>query len=137
MGTMARSTGLAFLLFTAYFVAGSLVSDSMRFPYGYVSAGAVVLFMITGLLLVRRATVGRSALITGLAALLSTLAAWLVLYFVSPIRQADPRPVADAIGEVVLLMTLAGWLGGAIGAGIGGRVFRRNGQERNSLTNPA
>jgi hypothetical protein len=99
----------------------------MRFPYGYVSAGAAVLFVITGMVLVRHATIGRSALITGFAALLSSLAAWLILSFISPIRGADPRPVADAVGEVVFFMTLGGWLGGALGAAIGGRVVRRTG----------
>ncbi len=130
MGALVRTTVIAFLILTAYFVAGSLVSDSMRFPYGYVSLGALALFLITGLVLGRHATVGRAALITGVLALMSSLAVWIILYFVSPIRETNPRPVADAIGEVLLMMTLAGWLAGALGGVIGRRYSpaRRTGR---------
>ncbi len=118
MHPILRSSPLTFLVLTAYFVAGSLVSDSMRFPYGYVSVGALILFLGIGFLLARHGSILNAALSTGIAGLASSLAAWAILYFVSPLRRGDPRPVADAVGEVVVVMTAAALLLGAIGASL-------------------
>ncbi|MEO8199535.1 MAG: hypothetical protein ABI679_03335 [Gemmatimonadota bacterium] len=116
MRPIIRSYLLAFIFLTAYFVVGSLISDNMRFPYGYVSAGAIILFLLTGYLFARHGTVGGAALATGISGLDSSVAAWLILSFLSPLRHGDPKPVPDAIGEVVVLMTVAAILLGAIGA---------------------
>lgn len=119
MHPILRSSLLAFSILTGYFVVGSLVSDSMRFPYGYVSMGALILFLGVGFLLARHGSVGNAVAASGIAGLASSLAAWIILYFISPLRRGDPRPVADAVGEVVVLMTVAATLLGAVGAVLG------------------
>jgi hypothetical protein len=107
----------AFLIFTAYFVAGSLVSDSMRFPYGYVSIGGLILFFAAGFFIARHYTARSAAIATAMASLLASLVAWLILALLNP----DPKPQSSAIGEVVVLMTVAalglGWAGAWVAGG--------------------
>jgi hypothetical protein len=69
-----RAALAAFLIYTGYFIAGSLVSDSMRFPYGYVSAGGLILFFATGFYIARHYTAVAAGTATGLAALFASLA---------------------------------------------------------------
>jgi uncharacterized membrane protein len=111
----------AFFIFTAYFVAGSLISDSMRFPYGYVSAGGLVLFLATGFYIARHYSTVAAGVATGLAALFASLAAWGIMAMLNPSNAVEPRPQAQAIGEVVVLMTIAALVAGFIGAWVGGR----------------
>jgi hypothetical protein len=125
MSPAIRAALAAFFVFTAYFVAGSLISDSMRFPYGYVSAGGLVLFFVTGLFIARHYTVLAAATATGLAALFASLAAWGVMALLHPSNAAEPRPQVEAIGEVVVLMTLAALVVGLFGAWTGGRSLAR------------
>jgi hypothetical protein len=125
MYTSVRATLTAFLVFTAYFVAGSLISDSMRYPYGYISAGALLLFFVTGLYVARHHTVPAAATATALAALFASLAAWGIMTMLNPSNAAELKPRAQAIGEVVVLMTLAALVVGVIGAWIGGRTGTR------------
>lgn len=116
MSPALRASLAAFLVFTAYFLAGSLISDSMRFPYGYVSAGGLGLFLATGYYVARHYTVAAAAVATGLAALFASLTAWGVMARLSPGSADAPRPQVDAIGEVVVLLTAAALLLGAVGA---------------------
>ena len=87
-----RAALYAFLVFTAYFIAGSLVSDSMRFPYGYVSLGAIGLFALTGYYIARHYRLHSAAIATAIAALLASVAAWIVLGLLNPLRAPTPRP---------------------------------------------
>jgi hypothetical protein len=112
MSPAVRASVIAFFVFTAYFIVGSLISGSMRFPYGYVSAGALVLFFIAGFYIVRHYHIRAAALATGIAAFFSSLASWLILARLNP----EPRPQTDAIGEVVVLMTVAALVAGFFGA---------------------
>lgn len=116
-----RAAFFSFLAFTAYFIAGSLISDSMRFPYGYVSIGALVLFFCTGYYIARHYRLHSAAVATGLAAFLASVAAWIILGIVNPLRVPTPRPQASAMGEVVVLMTVAALLVGGLGAWVAGR----------------
>lgn len=125
MSPSFRATLAAFLIFTAYFIAGSFVSDSMRFPYGYVSAGGLVLFLLAGYLIARHYTLLAAGTATALAALFATLVAWGTMALLSPASAPTPKPQAEAIGEVVVLMTVAALFVGLIGAWIGGRALAR------------
>ena len=116
-----RAAFFAFLVFTAYFIAGSFVSDSMRFPYGYVSLGAVVLFLLTGYYIARHYRLHSAAVATAVAALLASVVAWIVLGLLNPLRAPTPRPQPSAMGEVIVLMTLAALVAGGAGAWIAGR----------------
>ena len=112
---LVRSVAIAVLVFIVYFVAGSLISDSLRFPYGYVSVGALILFGWAGFHFSRPAGVVTSAVATGIAALVSALAAWAVLGLLGP---KAPPPQAQAVAEVLVTMTLAAIAIGAIGAAV-------------------
>jgi hypothetical protein len=125
MSPAFRATLASFLIFTAYVIAGSLVSDSMRFPYGYVSAGALLLFLFTGIYIARHYTLIAAGVATGLAALFASLAAWGILSLLHPGTAGRPRPQAEAIGEVVVLMTVAALAVGFLGAWIGTRAMTR------------
>ena len=125
MSPAFRAATAAFLIFTAYFIAGSLVSDSMRFPYGYVSAGGLLLFFLTGFYIARHYTVFAAGVTTGLAALFASLVAWGIMSLLHPGNAGLPRPQVEAIGEVVVLMTGAALVVGFIGAWIGGRAMAR------------
>jgi hypothetical protein len=127
MSPAVRAALAAFLIFTAYFIAGSLVSDSMRFPYGYVSAGAIILFLATGFFIARHYTMLAAATATGLAALFASLVAWGIMSLLHPGTAELPKPQVEAIGEVVVLMTGAALVAGFIGALIAGRGSRRAG----------
>jgi hypothetical protein len=122
MSPAIRASLYAFLVFTVYFIAGSLISDSMQFPYGYVSVGGLILFFLSGFLVARHYRVITAALATGVAALLASLTGWLVIALVNPGQAPNPRPQTEAIGEVVLLMTLAGLIMGGCGAWVAGLV---------------
>lgn len=125
MSPALRAALAACLIFTAYFIAGSLISDSMRFPYGYVSAGALILFFATGYYVARHYTVAAAAVATGLAALFASLLAWGIMARLHPGNASMPRPQVEAIGEVVVLMTGAALVVGFIGAWVGGRTLAR------------
>ena len=127
MSPAVRAALAAFLIFTAYFIAGSLVSDSMRFPYGYVSAGAILLFLATGFFIARHYTMLAAATATGLAALFASLVAWGIMSLLHPGTAELPKPQVEAIGEVVVLMTGAALMAGFIGALIAGRGGRKAG----------
>ena len=121
MSPAIRAAFAAFFVFTAYFIAGSLISDSMRFPYGYVSAGALLLFFGTGFYVARHYTTVAAGTATGLAALFASLASWGIMALLNPSNAAEPRPQAQAIGEVVVLLTGAALVVGFIGAWAGHR----------------
>ena len=121
MSPAFRAAIAAFLIFTAYFIAGSLVSDSMRFPYGYVSAGGLLLFFLAGYYIARHYTVIAAGVITGLAALFASLVAWGIISLLHPGTAGLPKPQVEAIGEVVVLMTGAALLVGFLGALMAGR----------------
>jgi hypothetical protein len=125
MSPAFRAALAACLFFTGYFVAGSLISDSMRFPYGYVSAGGLVLFFATGFYIARHYTVVAAATATAFAALFATLAAWGIMAFLHPANAATPRPQVEAIGEVVVLMTGAALVVGFVGAWMATRGSHR------------
>ena len=125
MSPAVRAALIAFLVFTLYFVAGSLISDSMRFPYGYVSVGGLLLFFSTGFFVARHYSAHGAAMATATAALLASLVAWLVLGWLNPFRVSSPRPQPEAVGEVVILMTVAALLLGWLGAWVGMRTARR------------
>ena len=116
MSPAVRAALAAFLVFTAYFIAGSLISDSMRFPYGYVSAGALLLFFGAGFFMARHSTMLGAAVATGLATLFASLVAWGIIGLLHPGNAGAPRPQAEAIGEVVVLMTGAALVVGFVGA---------------------
>src|SRR5215510_779346 len=99
MRPLLRSTAVATLVFVIYFVAGSLISDSLRFPYGYVSIGALLLFAWAGYHFSRSGTALHAAVATGAAALASALASWIVLGLIGP---SSPTPKADAVAEVLV-----------------------------------
>ena len=124
MSPAFRAALAAFLVFTAYFVAGSLVSDSMRFPYGYVSAGGLILFFLAGYYIARHSTVVAAAVITALATLFASLVAWGIMSLLHPGTAGLPKPQVEAIGEVVVLMTGAALVAGFLGALIAGRRTR-------------
>lgn len=126
MSPAIRASFAAFLVFTAYFIAGSLVSDSMRFPYGYVSAGGLVLFFLAGFYVARHSTVVAAATATALAALFASLAAWGIMSLLHPGNASSPRPQVEAIGEVVVLMAGAALVVGFAGALLGGRSLARS-----------
>jgi hypothetical protein len=113
MRLLVRSVAISVLVFIVYFVAGSLISDSLRFPYGYVSVGALLLFAWAGFHFSRTTGVVASAVATGIAALISALAAWALLGMVGP-RSPAPRP--EAVAEVLVTMSLAAIAIGALGA---------------------
>ena len=125
MSPAIRAALAAFFVFTAYFIAGSLISDSMRFPYGYVSAGALILFFGTGFYVARHYTAVAAGTATGLAALFASLAAWGIMSILNPSNAAEPKPQAQAIGEVVVLLTGAALVFGFLGAWVGGRMATR------------
>jgi len=127
MSPAFRAVVIAFLVFTAYFIAGSLISDSMRFPYGYVSAGGLLLFFLTGFYIARHYTVLAAGVTTGLAALFASLVAWGIMSLLHPGTAGLPRPQVEAIGEVVVLMTGAALVSGFLGAVIAGRGSRKAG----------
>ena len=122
MRPAVRFCVIGFLGLTAYFVIGSLTSNSMSFPYGYVSAGALLLFFLLGLYASRWESVGSTAIVCGVVALSSSLAAWLILGLFNPLRQSEPSPQADAILEVVVLIAVAAMGVGGIGAMVGRRL---------------
>jgi hypothetical protein len=125
MSPAFRAALAAFLVFTAYFIAGSLVSDSMRFPYGYVSAGGLILFFLAGYHIARHSTIAAAAVSTGLAALFASLVAWGIISLLHPGTAGLPKPQAEAIGEVVVLMTGAALIVGWLGAWIGEKALAR------------
>lgn len=125
MSPAFRAAIAAFLIFTAYFIAGSLISDSMRFPYGYVSAGGLLLFFLAGYSIARHYTVIAAGVITGLAALFASLVAWGIMSLLHPGTAGLPKPQVEAIGEVVVLMTGAALVVGFLGALIAGRGARK------------
>ena len=115
MPLLVRSAAVATLVFVVYFIAGSLIADSLRFPYGYVSVGALLLFGWAGYHFSRAAGVVSSALATGAAALVSALVTWGLLNLMGP---NSPSPKRDAVLEVLVTMTLAAVAIGALGAGL-------------------
>ena len=115
MRLLVRSAAISTLVFIVYFLAGSLIADSLRFPYGYVSVGALLLFGWAGYHFSRVAGVIASALATGIAALLSALVTWGSLNLLGT-NSPTARP--DAIVEVLVTMTLAAVALGALGAGL-------------------
>lgn len=121
MSPAIRASFAAFLVFTGYFIAGSFISDSMRFPYGYVSAGGLILFFITGFYIARHYTVVAAGTATALAALFASLAAWGIMSLLNPGNAGLPKPQVEAIGEVVVLMTGAALVVGFLGALAGQR----------------
>ena len=125
MSPTVRASFAAVFVFTAYFTAGSLVSDSMRFPYGYVSAGGLLLFFLAGFYIARHSTIGAASIATALAALFASLAAWGIMGLLHPGNASMPRPQVEAIGEVVVLMTGAALVVGFAGAWMGGRTATR------------
>ena len=127
MSPAFRATLATFLVFTGYFIAGSLVSDSMRFPYGYVSVGALLLFLLAGYYIARHYTVIAAGAITGLATLFASLVAWGIMSLLHPGTAGLPRPQVEAIGEVVVLMTGAAVVAGFLGALMAGRAVRKAG----------
>jgi hypothetical protein len=110
-----RSAAITTLVFIVYFIAGSLIADSLRFPYGYVSVGALLLFGWAGYHFSRVSGVVSSALATGVAALISALVTWAVLNLMGP---NSPAAKPDAVAEVLVTMTLAATALGALGAGL-------------------
>lgn len=125
MSPALRASLIAFLIFTAYFLAGSMISDSMRFPYGYVSAGGLVLFFATGFYVARHYSVMSAAIATGLAALFASLAAFAIVARLSLGNATSPRPQPEAVGEVAVLMTVAALVAGALGALLAGKGSTR------------
>ena len=115
MRSLIKSAAAATVVFIVYFVAGSLISDSLRFPYGYVSIGALLLFGWAGYHFCRSAGLLASAIATGMAALVSALASWILLGLIGP---SFPPPRADAVAEVLVMMTLAAIGIGALGAAV-------------------
>lgn len=130
MSPAIRGSLAAFLFFTAYFIAGSLISDSMRFPYGYVSAGGLILFFGAGFYLARHCSVGAAATATGLASLFACLVAWGIMAALNPGNAAMPKPQVEAIGEVAVLMTGAALVLGLVGAWVGSRSLAGKAQAR-------
>ena len=124
MSPAFRATLASFLIFTGYFVAGSLVADSMRFPYGYVSAGGLILFFAAGFYIARHYNTVAAGITTGLAALFASLIAWGIMAKLNPGNAAAPKPRVQAIGEVVVLLTAAALVVGFVGAWVGGRSNR-------------
>lgn len=115
MRLLVRSVAVAVLVFIVYFVAGSLISDSLRFPYGYVSVGALLLFGWAGYHFSHGAGVLAAAIATGIAALISALATWVLLGLIGP---NAPLPRPDAVAEVLVTMGLAAIGLGALGAAL-------------------
>ncbi len=112
---------LAFLVFLAWFTAGSLTSDSMRFPYGYISAGGLALFLFAGMVIGRGKQAPAAAITTALAAFFATLGAWLILTRFNLVQAPIPAPHTEAMLEVVAFMTVAALLLGFAGAWLTGR----------------
>jgi len=127
MSPLLRSTLATAIVLLVYFVAGSLVADSMRFPYGYVSAGAVALFFLAGFLLVRYEGASRAIVAVGISALIASVLAWFVVDQL--LSGSGPAARTDAMGEVVLTMVVGAVLVGGLGALAGGRQ-RRPSRER-------
>lgn len=121
MAPIVRSAVIVFLVLTGYLVLGSLISESMRFPYGYVSLGAVVLFFLTGFWLARQGGTGSAVVATAVVGFTSSVAAWVLLGLINPMRRNDPAPQTEAIGEVMVLLTLAAVVAGGMGALAGRR----------------
>jgi hypothetical protein len=119
MSPLVRSTLATSIVLLLYFVAGSLVADSMRFPYGYVSIGAALLFFLAGYLLVRHEGAGKAVLAVGMSAFIASMLAWIVIDQV--VGRTGPRARVDAMGEVVLTMTAGAIVLGGIGAFVRGR----------------
>lgn len=115
MRLLVKSAAIATLVFIVYFIAGSLIADSLRFPYGYVSVGALLLFGWAGYHFSRAAGVVSSALATGVAALISAMVTWGLLNLMRP---NSPSPTTDAVLEVLVMMALAAVAIGALGAGL-------------------
>ncbi len=115
MRLLVRSAATTTLIFILYFIAGSMIADSLRFPYGYVSVGALLLFGWGGYHFSRVARVISAALATGVAALISALVTWCLL---SLMGTNSPSPRPDAVVEVLVTMTLAATALGALGAGL-------------------
>ena len=115
MRLLVRSAAITTLVFVIYFIAGSLIADSLRFPYGYVSVGALLLFGWAGFHFSQVAGVIGSALATGVAALISALVTWTALNLMGP---NSPQATPDAVAEVLVTMTLAAVALGALGAGL-------------------
>lgn len=111
---LVRSAAVAALVFTVYFVAGSFISGNLRFPYGYISLGAILLFTWAGYQLGHDGSVLKPALATTLAALLATVASWMLLSLLDP---NAPRARTEAIAEVLAVVGLAAFLLAAAGAG--------------------
>jgi len=115
MRLLVRSAAITTLVFIVYFLAGSLIADSLRFPYGYVSVGALLLFGWAGYHFSHGAGVVSSALTTGVAALISALVTWGGLNLMGP---NSPSATPNAVIEVLVTMTLAAVALGALGAGL-------------------
>jgi hypothetical protein len=124
MSPAVRAALFTFLGLTVYFVAGSMISDSMRFPYGYVSAGGLLLFALSGFFIAQHDSASRAAAATAVAALAASLAAWIILGLINPMFASQPRPRAAAVGEVIVLMTVSAYLVGWAGAWLGTRSTR-------------
>lgn len=123
MRPLFRSAAVTTLVFIIYFVTGSLISDSLRFPYGYVSIGALLLFGWAGYHFSRSGTTLHAAVATGVAALASALASWIALGLIGP---SSPAAKPDAVAEVLVVMALSATALGALGAGLSHVMHRRS-----------
>lgn len=109
---MVRAVGIATAVGTVYLVVASLIWENLRFPYGSVSLGAILIFIWAGY----QFNLGKpwkSGVAAALAALLSAIISWLLLGVLAPNR---PRARPEAIAEVLTLITAAGLVLGWVGA---------------------
>ena len=119
---MNRTTRITLIItacLIAFLVAGSLITESQRFPYGYVTIGCVFASALAGFLVGRQTAPGIGAAAGGFVSLAGPIVAWFILASLPPwhgaVPQARPGPVVEVMAILAIGGTVAGLVGGWLG----------------------